>query len=243
MSLYFRIKEWLWEEYGLRFYRHGTPLGLDLGNDLRVVAPKFAPRVVFDVGGNVGQTVRRFSTIWPKAKIYSFEPVKSTYDQLAATAKTLDREIRTYHVALSDHAGTGEIYLSHSSQLASLERPANSTNSSSGQCETIQLDTLDAFCNANAVGHIDFLKIDTEGHDLSVLRGGAHLIENGHVDAVFVETRVTEMEYESSEEILRWLVPRGFQMIAFYDQQVWLARKLLYGNSLFLHSRILDLSP
>src|SRR5579871_6427223 len=102
MSLYLRIKEWLLEKYGLRFYRHGTPLGLDLGNDLRVVAPRFAPRIVFDVGGNVGQTVRHFSNIWPEAKIYSFEPVKSTYERLAVTARTLGEEIQTFNLALSD---------------------------------------------------------------------------------------------------------------------------------------------
>ena len=38
--------------------------------------------------------------------------------------------------------------------------------------------TLDAYCEQNNISHIEFLKIDTDGHDIDVLRGASKMLKN-----------------------------------------------------------------
>jgi precorrin-6B methylase 2 len=42
----------------------------------------FNPKVIFDIGANLGQSAIKYSKEFPNAKIYSFEPVDSTYTLL-----------------------------------------------------------------------------------------------------------------------------------------------------------------
>lgn len=49
---------------------------------------------------------------------------------------------------------------------------------------SVQLTTIDAFCIQENISSIDFLKIDTEGHELSVLDGAKEMIGNGAVTVV-----------------------------------------------------------
>lgn len=42
--------------------------------------------------------------------------------------------------------------------------------------ETIQMVSLDDFCNSHNIEFIDFMKIDAEGHDLEVLKGGRNML-------------------------------------------------------------------
>lgn len=43
--------------------------------------------VIFDVGANIGQTASKFAQSFPKAKIFSFEPVTATFKQLRENTK------------------------------------------------------------------------------------------------------------------------------------------------------------
>ena len=43
---------------------------------------------------------------------------------------------------------------------------------------TVHCTTVDAFCCEKNIQHIDFLKIDTEGSELAVLRGAERLLKN-----------------------------------------------------------------
>jgi FkbM family methyltransferase len=55
------------------------------------------------------------------------------------------------------------------------------------ETEEIKLTTVDSYCSSNKIEHIHFLKLDVEGHELSVLNGAKHMIENGRVDFIQFE--------------------------------------------------------
>lgn len=48
---------------------------------------KIDPAIIFDVGANIGIYSLSFSNLFPNATIYSFEPVKKTYDILVDNIK------------------------------------------------------------------------------------------------------------------------------------------------------------
>jgi len=48
----------------------------------------------------------------------------------------------------------------------------------------VSLETIDEFCAENNVRQVDIIKTDTEGHDLSVLRGASKMLTQGNVSAI-----------------------------------------------------------
>ena len=59
-----------------------TPMFRDIAKSL----PGWQPRVIFDVGANIGQTSARLAALFPDASIHAFEPVAASFAQLSATA-------------------------------------------------------------------------------------------------------------------------------------------------------------
>jgi hypothetical protein len=69
--------------------------------------------------------------------------------------------------------------------------------------EQVALTTLDEYCHPWKISNVLFLKIDTEGHDLFVLRGARALLDSGSVAFI-------EFEYNST-----WIASRTFLRDAF----------------------------
>ena len=51
----------------------------------------------------------------------------------------------------------------------------------------IKMSTVDIFCKKNNISHINFLKIDTEGHDYHVLKGTEQMLSNHKIDFIQFE--------------------------------------------------------
>jgi hypothetical protein len=56
--------------------------------------------------------------------------------------------------------------------------------------------TLDAYCLENHIEQIDFLKIDTEGYELFVLKGARHMLEQNRI-------RVVQFEFNEMNVVSR----------------------------------------
>ena len=53
--------------------------------------------------------------------------------------------------------------------------------------EEIELSTIDIYCKRNGIDKIHFLKLDVEGHELSVLNGAKQMIANSLIDYIQFE--------------------------------------------------------
>ncbi len=47
--------------------------------------------------------------------------------------------------------------------------------------------TIDGFLTQNSLNHVNLLKIDTEGHELAVLKGAVCALRDGHIDVIHFE--------------------------------------------------------
>jgi FkbM family methyltransferase len=144
-------------------------------------------RTIIDVGANVGGWALEAADAWPNATIHAFEPSAHTYDALQVACA--GRSIVCVRAALSDRAGTAELHAVPTLPgLSSLHvRDLAEHGLEMSETETVRVTTLDAYCLEQDIDHVDFLKIDAEGHDLAVLQGAPRLIASGAVDAIQFE--------------------------------------------------------
>lgn len=186
------------------------PRGFDLYHDLGLIIPE--PKVIFDVGANVGQSAKRYLKEFPHATIYSFEPVATTFRQLVANVGSLDggSRFRPEMCAL----GAEE----RLSRMNTIDGPSDMFQIVEGGNEEIRVSTLDRW--GDDIDHIDFMKIDTEGHDLEVLKGGEAMLRDKRISAIQVEAGMNpDNDRHIPLEVFKsFLEPRGYYLFGVYDQ-------------------------
>lgn len=155
-----------------------------------LVRNKKAPYVVFDIGANIGEYTEKIAGIFgdTAARIFSFEPSRKTFEKLESHIGR-KRNILLYNTAFGEKSGTHTLYSDkEGSGLASLhKRRLDHFNLNMDKTEEIKVETLDGFCRDNDIKHIHFLKMDVEGHELSVLHGAEELMGAGSIDFIQFE--------------------------------------------------------
>jgi hypothetical protein len=99
--------------------------------------------------------------------------------------------------------------------------------------------TLDQFCEQENVPHIDVLKIDTEGHDLSVLQGAVGTLKSRGVSFVHIEFNSMTPRLGSAGGALMpigaMLEDTGFEFVASYPECMLTEGKFFStSNALFV---------
>lgn len=204
------LRLWLWRKCRLAIWRHALPFGADVYLDIHRLG--FHPKVIFDVGANVGQKSIYMSKLWPNAEIHAFEPVSTTFQTLRQN--TVERPtIHPWNLALSDSVGAAEIFLDEQySELSSMNKPGGATK------EMIQLTTLDAFTENHQVPRVDLLKIDTEGHEESVLRGSETIFEKNPPSLCVIEAGFNDAKpFVPAQTLMKWFDDHGYRFAGCYD--------------------------
>lgn len=125
-------------------------------------------RVCFDVGGNVGNYSKDLLTEL-NCKVYAFEPLSSSYEELALLSKKYPEKLIPFRVALGDFNGDAVI---EAKEEKSEKASINIQSETKGRIkEKILVTTLDTFVKQHSIERIDFIKIDTEGFEREVIEG------------------------------------------------------------------------
>ncbi|RFZ91934.1 FkbM family methyltransferase [Mucilaginibacter conchicola] len=173
------------------------------------------PKVIFDVGGNEGQTANYYARHFKNADIYTFEPVKSVYDKMVlATAG--NKRIRCFRNALGSEQGEAKIYKSANYNGVSSLNGANNTNLPDE--ETIEVITGLSVVEKYDISTIDILKIDTEGFEISVLDGLKPMLKD-HVKFIYIEAGfdINNNCQTYVSTLLNYLAPYGFTVSGLYS--------------------------
>lgn len=127
-------------------------------------------RFAVDVGGHCGlwsmHIAKKFETV------FAFEPIKAHRECFQKNVP--DRNVMLYDFALGEKDGIADIYTNHTSSGDSWVVPAGSVTSGGKIEKNVLIKKLDDFC----VQDLDFLKIDCEGFELFVLKGGEQTLLN-----------------------------------------------------------------
>lgn len=218
-SISTRVKAFL-RQRGLFVFRT-LPRGVDVTYDLRRALPNERYAVICDVGANTGQSAALFLTSFPEATVLCFEPSVRLHALLARRFASHPRVV-CENLALGSAEATGT--LRHTADPTMYHLSPLNINSSpelrSSSFETVTITTLDGYCDRAGVSEIDFLKIDTEGHDLDVLRGGSRLLGAGAVGLIQCECGMSPDNsfHCAFEDIKATLEGFGYRIFGLYEQ-------------------------
>jgi FkbM family methyltransferase len=153
-----------WQKRWYKFKHPGTLDEVDIAFDLLQASDP--NKVMLDVGAHVGNALEPFARKgWT---VFAFEPDPVNRAKLEAfTAKF--PKVKVEPIALSDQpSGEMKFYASKvSSGISSLLK----FHESHEVTATVKVTNLKSYCEANGIRQVSFLKTDTEGYDLPVLRG------------------------------------------------------------------------
>jgi len=150
--------------------------------------------------------------------------------QLAIGSK---EEIRTIHLAADDRF----------SQINSLHKGHPFLADKKLRSEEVRVTTLENFLRENSISTVDYLKIDTEGHERQVLEGAAGPLRKEQVGIIDIEVgmNVDNRFHVPLVHVMDQLAVSGYHLFGLYDQMhEWpTSRPVLRScNALFVPGRM-----
>lgn len=221
------IRSFFWR-LGRRLYRWARrePSGSSEANSERwflrnvlLGADADKPAVLLDIGAHKGNwsdnatSMLRLRNI--PGRVHAFEPSSATFSYLSEKYKECD-SISMNRIALSDRPGEMEFFI-----VGELAGTNSLLRADGATVEYVQALRVDDFLDTHRIDHALFVKSDTEGHDMAVLRGAAEALQKGRID-------VWQFEYNH-----RWIAGRYFlkDVFDFIADKPYLLGKL-YENGI-----------
>lgn len=136
-------------------------------------------RVFLDVGANVGLICLYIISHVNKTKVYAFEPGKHQNMLLSKTIKynNLDKKIVLDNLALSHKNGTAK-FASHENKDTPGDGLLDTGRAGRTYYYKVRTITLDTWWNKERKPMVDVIKMDTEGAEGWILKGGKNLIKH-----------------------------------------------------------------
>jgi len=204
----------------------GIPIGTSWAYDLQRFAGRRDLACLIDAGANVGQTAAYLRSYFPRTQIHSFEPVRASFLQLQAGTKAFPN-VHCRHAAL----GAARAQISMRLQEDSENNSLFAGDLTGFGSETVEVETLDAYCDEAGIGQVDLLKMDVQGYELQILRGAERLLAERRISFVYSEIGFSSEQKEIQDfsalhqELVRW----GFSLAGFYEPFRWGPHKRILG--------------
>jgi len=202
----------------------------------RVISHLPDDAVVFDVGANVGFYTLSYKTWFPKMTVHAFEPVKETYQILLENiALNKLTGIVANNEGLGEKEQETDFYFdSGHCGYTSMRDTKNLGDSSIVKCK---VTTLDSYVNTVNT-RVDFIKMDVEGAELLVLKGGLKTL---HSYKPAICTEMTEVWTSCfgyhPNDIVSLLTSIGYICYALKSEYlVPIKEAVIAANNFFIHS-------
>jgi FkbM family methyltransferase len=126
-----------------------------------------------DIGAHKGHILRELIKVAPDGKGFAFEPIPPLFEKIK---KQYGKKVAMYNLALSDEIGEAEFsYVVDRPAISGLkERTVEGEDYHTKQIR-VTIEMLDNIIPADV--QIDLIKIDVEGAELGVLKGGVNTIK------------------------------------------------------------------
>ncbi len=168
--------------------------------------------VVIDVGANVG--VYTFSAavrVGRSGRVFAVEPFAGCVQCLEETCRVNALDwVTVCAAAASDRPGSAQLSLNASSELNELVTgPTDPAGPAVDKSTTVSCITLDSLVDEHGLERVDWIKIDAEGHELSVLQGATSLLQRFRPRVLYENVAAAQ---GANLEVSRWLQQAGYRL-------------------------------
>jgi FkbM family methyltransferase len=167
-----------------------------------------------DVGGHVGEYTCLLKRLWPRATVFAFEPSDAHFRRLQTAVSGL-QDVHVFQAGLSSRNATLTLHKPEEvSGMASLEqRDLSHLGIAEQIIEQVQVMTLESVVAQNGMAHVDLMKVDIEGHELSCFEGAATLIRERRIGMGQFEYGHAHIASKTSVfDFFRTFTPFGYKM-------------------------------
>lgn len=202
---------------------------------------------IIDAGASDGRISKRLLKRFPAAHAYAFEPNPLYAESLLHYAKQ-DQRFHPHFLALSDHEGTAELYMTQSPGCTSLFKPGKRLKEigSQGSCvenkEKVQLVTIDDWAERNGSLDIQLMKFDIQGAESKALDGATRVLESS---TLLVYTEIWfNCPYEGGaiySEIDLLFREHGFSLYDMYKPKYDPNGLIMWANAIFVNLQKISL--
>jgi FkbM family methyltransferase len=199
--------------------------------------------VVLDIGANTGQFAKTIAALLPQAKIYSFEPLPDCFEELEKFTKERSN-MEAFNLGLGDRSGVIAFEHNESSQSSSFLKIMDAHKAAFPFAQATSLvevgmARLDDIAESLDLGSPLMIKIDVQGYEQEVLKGGKKTI--GKADIIICEVSFVIL-YESQplfDDVYVIFRELGFICLGMLDQIVDpTTGKILQGDAVFVKSNL-----
>ena len=205
-------------------------------------------KVMFDIGASDGLYSFQYLHKNQNSKIYAFEPNKKNFNKLYNNTKNIPN-IKIYPYAISDISGIKPFYEANYTNSSSLLPFTKNTNKWKHPMPTTpELKTIDTynvkcvrledFIKENNIESIDYLKIDTQGHDLNVIKSFGNKIKI--VKELVAEVQIVDYELylnsSKKDNLVNYLENYNFKITKIQnwshdqEQNIWFTNSDFYTD-------------
>lgn len=180
------------------------------------------PKIIFDVGANVGEWSILVSNLYPKCEIHSFEIVPLTFNTLVIKTESIPNIVPN-NIGLSDQAGEITINLSKLDSTVATACRIEGMKFHDDYYDSLlkcEVSTGSQYLTEHLIENIDFLKVDVEGMDLKVLKGFGSKLQS--VKAIQFEYGVFNIaSHDLLSDFFVFLESHGFVIGKVYPAHVY----------------------
>jgi FkbM family methyltransferase len=243
------------EQQKLETLRHNALRRLNYGNDdkntngeiwfIRHLAGTLPTQpVVFDIGANIGTYTQALIDELDAPIVHSFEPSQSAFTLLEQNLSD-SPDVHVHNLGLGAEEGMATLYADEpGSAMGSLyPRKLDHFRINMRPLEQVRIVRLDKFCAEEGIERIDFLKIDAEGHDLSVLQSAGEMLDPERIGAIQFEFGGTAIDSHIYLRDFFYLLTPRYTIHRLLPDAVWPLRLyreedevLVYANYICLPS-------
>ena len=170
------------------------------------------PMTIFDVGANRGEYTSAILELYPRSRIFAFEPSRETFRLLEAEFAAMSQVVKLNY-GLGCKAQSQLLYKeSQYARIASLT-PLDVTDHD--YTEKVVIRTLDEVVSEHGISEIDLLKIDVEGHELDVITGAQNTLTLRKIKCLQFELGGSSIDTNTTLKDI-------YEMLSQYDYRVYL---------------------
>jgi len=196
-------------------------------------------RIVLDIGAHKGEFLNHIKKIKSIRKVYSLEPQKKIFNELL---KEIDnKKFFAYNIAISNNNGKQKMQINDFSMTSTLSKLNEKSKyykiknliigNKKKKFEFIKTEKLDFFTKKRKLKNIDLLKIDTEGHELNVVKSGLKTLKN--TKYILVEFRQNDLYLNYSSSLLHKMITKNnFELVKNFKFPMFSMEDRLYKNIL-----------